>query len=414
MNNATSNKLAGVVEMLIADSSRINEKKPQKYWYPLSMATYGVEEIIEALDSMCSFRTTMWEKTERFENMFSGYQNCLESIMVNSGSSADLLLSFLLKRLSNKEEVLVSSVTWPTQIWSLMVAGFKPILVDVDPKTLNIDYNDLESKITKNTAGIALVHLMGNPCDMDIIGKICKQNELHLIEDCCEGMGASFNGNKIGNFGLGGAFSMFFSHHICSMEGGLIVCNNKENSDLLRVLRAHGWSRNLKDSKKEYDDIDPRYAFVDIGFNVRPTELQAGFGIHQLTKLNIFNNKRDKIVSKFFNYINSSDWLQGIDVNPNAHPSWLGLPFLMIEDFTNKRNWLMLELEKNGIETRPIVAGNIARQPVAKDYPDIFDCELLGANIVHERGVYIGLSPMQQDDEIDKVIEIFDNIRGQL
>lgn len=411
MNNKTTKKLAGVIEMLIDDSSRINEKNESKYWYPLSMATYGVSEILEALDSMCSFRTTMWEKTEEFEKIFSEYQGCSDSIMVNSGSSADLLLSFLLREKSNLEanNVLVSAVTWPTQIWSLMVAGFNPILVDVDPNTLNIDYNDLINKIDDNTLAISLVHLMGNPCDMNLISKICSENNIHLIEDCCEGLGASFNGKKIGNFGLGGAFSFFFSHHITTMEGGMVTCNNKKYADFLKISRAHGWSRNIKEKTKF--NIDSRYMFLNIGFNLRPTELQAGFGIHQMDKLDTFNEKRKKISNEFFSYVKDSNWLSEIKVHELADPSWLGLPLMLNENFTKHKEYILDTLEINGIETRPIVTGNIARHPVAELYPDIFNVNLPGADMVHNNGFYIGLSPMQGKDSIGKVIDIFKKIR---
>ena len=152
LNNESTRKLTGAIELLLESSSRINEAKPRLYWYPLSLASYGVEEIIEALDSLCSFRTTMWEKTLQFERQFAAYQNCSDGVMVNSGSSADLLLCFLLTNpchplLQPGDEILIPVVTWPTQIWSAMMAGLKVRFVDVDPKTLNIDidYSDRSS-----------------------------------------------------------------------------------------------------------------------------------------------------------------------------------------------------------------------------------------------------------------------------
>src|SRR5712692_6935243 len=216
MNNDDSTKLSGAIELLLASSSRINEAKPRRYWYPLSLATYGVEEIVEALDSLCSFRTTMWEKTEEFERRFSEYQGGGHSVMVNSGSSADLLLCFLLTNpfkplFSKGDEVLIPVLTWPTQIWSAMMAGLRVRLVDVCPDTLNVDLSDLESKITPATRAIFLTHLMGNPCQMDRILAISKKHQLLVLEDCCEALGAEWDGRKVGNFGLGGTFSFFFS-----------------------------------------------------------------------------------------------------------------------------------------------------------------------------------------------------------
>ncbi len=398
-------KIKKLLEKQILDSNRINSLD-NKYWYPLSMATYDVDEILEALDSMCNFRTTMWNKTEAFENDFSKYQNCFSSVMVNSGSSADLLLMFLLREKcintnDDRKEVLISSVTWPTQIWSIIVAGFKPILVDVDPNILNTNYDDLESKINSNTVAIFAVHLMGNPCDMDMLLKLAKEKELYILEDCCEGLGSSFDGIKIGNFGLGAAFSFFFSHHITTMEGGMVTCTDQESDDLLRVFRAHGWTRNVK-NKKTYNDIDPRYTFINIGFNFRPTDVQAGFGIHQIKKLPAFNKKRDDIAKKFFSFIDSSELFNPILVHHKSKVSWLGLP-MMLKTHEN-RNKMVSILEANGVETRPIVAGNVARHPVFDKFNVRYN--LPGADIVNENGLYIGLSPMQKDNDIDKVIDI--------
>jgi CDP-6-deoxy-D-xylo-4-hexulose-3-dehydrase len=236
------------VNRLLAVASRANMAKPIKYWYPLSLATYGLEEILEAIDSMCSFRTSMWEKTAAFEAEFARHIGCGEAVMVNSGSSADLLLAFSLidpgnPRLRPKDEVLVPAVTWPTQIWSVLMAGLQPVLVDIDPATLNMDFDKAEEVITERTKAIFLVHLMGNPCDMDRAKALCEKYDLLLLEDACEALGATYRDRRLGAGGWGGSFSFFFSHHITTMEGGMIVCNDPELADRFRALRAHGWVR---------------------------------------------------------------------------------------------------------------------------------------------------------------------------
>jgi len=194
--NIDTEKLRGVLELFLENNSRINEKKPSKYWYPLAMATYGVDEILEAIDSMCSFRTTMWEKTQEFESAFANYAGCKHAVMVNSGSSADLLLCFAMMSrhrplLKPGDTILVPAVTWPTQIWSPMMAGLKVQLVDVNPVTLNIDIDDLKRKIAPDVKAIFLVHLMGLPCDMEQIYTIAARNNLIIIEDCCEALGST-------------------------------------------------------------------------------------------------------------------------------------------------------------------------------------------------------------------------------
>jgi len=415
-----NSKLVGVIQHLLDSSTRINEAQARRYWYPLSLATYGVEEIIEAIDSMCSFRTTMWEKTLQFERRFSNYQGCADCVMVNSGSSADLLLSFLLVNpirplLKKNDEILVPVVTWPTQIWSAMMAGLKVRLVDVSPRTLNIDITDLESKITNSTKAIFLVHLMGNPCQMDSILALAKAHNLLIIEDCCEALGAEWGGVKVGNFGIGGSFSFFFSHHITTMEGGMIICPDVETAEQLRILRAHGWVRNVEAAPYQLADfnVDPRYAFVNWGFNLRPTELQAGFGIHQLNKLPVFNQKRESLAAEFFAFIDQTTVLSRPYVAPQAVPSWFALPVLINDDAPFTRSEITTYLESKGIETRPIVAGNVARQPVTTVFQEFTQGEFPGADAIHQRGFYIGLSPVLDSLAMSKLLECFQQFLKQ-
>ena len=412
LNNESTRKLTGAIELLLESSSRINEAKPRRYWYPLSLASYGVEEIIEALDSLCSFRTTMWEKTLQFECQFAAYQDCSDGVMVNSGSSADLLLCFLLTNpshplLQTGDEILIPVVTWPTQIWSAMMAGLKVRFVDVDPKTLNIDIDDLEKKITPKTKAIFLVHLMGNPCDMDRIMAIAKAHNLLIIEDCCEALGAEWNGIKVGNFGIAASYSFFFSHHMTTMEGGMIACSNQEVAEQLKILRAHGWVRNVDSTSYDLNnyDIDHRYAFVNWGFNVRPTDVQASFGLHQLQKLPHFNQRRIELANKFFDFIDAESWLHRPEASPKASPSWFALPLLVASDAPFSRKEITNYLELHGVETRPIVAGNIAKHPVAKVFAEFNEDTYSGADIVHQQGFYLGLSPFHTDEDIAKLID---------
>ena len=411
------NKLRGILELLLEHESRTNEAKPIRYWYPLSLATYGTDEILEALHSMCSFRTSMAEKTLNFERAFARWQGAADAVMVNSGSSADLLLALLLTDPRNPllapgDEVLVPIVTWPTQVWSLMMAGLKVKFVDVDPSTLNIDLEDLEHSIGPETRALSLVHLMGNPCDMDRIKALAKKHKLRLVEDCCEAMGATWDGKKVGNFSLGGAFSFFFSHHITSMEGGMVAVSDLGHAEQLRILRAHGWVRDVDKSRfrlHEYPGIDPRYAFVNWGLNVRPTDVQAGFGMQQLLKADGFAKRRHEFAGRIRKLIDESGWLSMPKVLPKAMPSWLAIPIMVAANAPFTKQELCDYLEGQGIETRPIVTGNIARHPVAELFPGAFRARgFPGADQVHDRGFYIGLSPLQTDANVDRLIETFD------
>ncbi len=417
MKTSTIDDLRQVIDRAIETESRIASEKATRYWYPLSLATYSGAEITEALDSMIKFRTTMSDKTARFENAFAKWNGSNEALMVNSGSSADFLLCLLMTNplrplLQPGDEILIPAVTWPTQIWSAMMAGLKVKLIDVDPATLNIDYDDLEANITSKTRALFVVHIMGNPCDMDRLTSIAKRHELLIVEDCCEAMGASFDGKKVGNFGIGGAFSFFFSHHITTMEGGMIVTDTADGADHLRLLRAHGWTRSSmrqQYSSEDYPDIDPRYAFVNWGMNVRPMEVQASFGLHQLERADDFAIRRAAMAAKFNAFISRTQYMRMPKVDPRAVPSWLALAVMVSKDspFTSKE--ITHYLEEAGIETRPIVTGNMARHPVARLFPELSARQFKGADEIHDRGFYIGVSPLQTDEKFDRLLHVFED-----
>ena len=419
MNNSELiRKLAGVIDLALESSSRSNAAKPVKYWYPLSLASYGSEEILEALDSLCAFRTTMWEKTRAFEEAFAEHQGGGHAVMVNSGSSADLLLAFALadprgQRLSRGDEVLIPAVTWPTQIWSCMMAGLRVRLVDVDPSTLNVSIEALEAAVGPRTKAISLVHLLGNPCDLDAVLALAAKHNLFVLEDCCEALGSTWRGKKVGTFGLGAAFSFFFSHHITTMEGGMITTADAALADELRILRAHGWLRNVQRDSSALAgfDVDPRYAFVNWGFNVRPTELQAGFGLQQLLKLPAFEERRRVLAHRFFSYLAETEFFAAPVVHGNASVSWMALPFMIRPSAPFTRDDVAAYLEANGVETRPIVAGNLAMQPAACIFPELCGDSLPGAVDVHRNGLYVGLSPMTSDAEMSRLIETFAALR---
>jgi CDP-6-deoxy-D-xylo-4-hexulose-3-dehydrase len=245
---------------------------------------------------------------------------------------------------------------------------------------------------------------------MDRIQSLCKKYELVLIEDCCESLGAKFDNKPVGTFGVAASFSFFFSHHITTMEGGMITCQDREFSDIIRLLRAHGWARNTK-----YTDVsspsglDPRYMFLNWGFNVRPTELQAGFGLEQLKRLPAFQDQRLKNAAHFQDYLAPySHLMRTLRVEPKAECSWFALPIVLTPECPFTKEEFLSHLEENGVETRPIVAGNIARQPVCELFPELQAGSLPGADIVHDRGFYLGLHPSKEQKNLERLAEIFE------
>lgn len=304
------------------------------------------------------------------------------------------------------DEILIPAVTWPTQAWAAIEAGFKVRLVDVDISTLQVNVGELDASITPRTKAIFLVHLMGSSCDMDAIQEIAGRHKLHIFEDCCEALGAKYDNRHCGTFGVASAFSFFQSHHITTMEGGMVCTDNPDFAETCRMIRAHGWARDLEDRgavkavQKYLGETDSRYLFLGMGFNFRPTELNAAFGLCQLPRLASFNAIRAKHadqVRRRFRATNGQAFSSLIPTSHKSEPAWFALPFVIREAVPYSRRDVMEYLGQYGIETRPLVGGNLARQPAFLRYKDITPRPLPNADAIHDRGLYIGLPPIETD-----------------
>lgn len=319
---------------------------------------------------------TMEKKVYEFERRFADYIDVKNGIMVNSGSSANLLaLSVLTNptiegRIKAGDEIITPAVTWPTTVFPIICVGAIPVLVDVDPETYNISADQIERAITNKTRAIMLVHILGNPCNMDRIMEIAERHDLFVMEDSCEAHGAEFDGRKVGSFGDISTFSFFFSHHISTIEGGMLLTDNDEYAELARSLRAHGWIRELTNREeiaRRYSEIDDRYLFVNMGFNVRPTEIQGGFGIRQLEKLDKFIEVRRQNAKYWIEELQEfREYLILPTEKPNIKHVWFGYPITVKPTAPFSREDITDYLEARLIETRPIMAGNIAEQPAMK------------------------------------------------
>ena len=367
---------------------------------PLMIPSYSWEEVVESLDSLLSTRVTMGEKVRQFEALFAQYIGVKHAIMVNSGSSANLLaLSILTNplcpgRLHPGDEVITPAVTWATTVFPILNVGLIPVLGDVSLEDFNLLPSEVERAITPRTRAIMLVHAMGNPCDMDAMSRIAREHGLFLIEDTCEALGGEYKGRKVGSFGEMATFSFFFSHHITTIEGGMLVTDNDDYAELARSLRAHGWVRDLRDQEsvtRQYPEVDPRYLFPNIGYNLRPSEIQGAFGIHQMSKLEGFIGiKRDN--ARFWDeeLQHSSPYLLHQQERPGNRHVWFGYPLLVKPDAPFGRKELLEHLAAKGLETRPVIAGNIAEQPVMKLFPYRKASDLRNAQLVHRNGFYFG------------------------
>ena len=385
----------------------------RKYKYELLEQGFSKKDISSGVKVLLSGQITMASQTREFEFSFARKLGVKYALMVNSGSSANLLAIFAAgnplrkKRFKIGDEVLIPVLCWPTSLWPLIQFGLKPVFVDVDLETLNVNMDDLISKITSRTKAIMLINIHGNSSDIFKIKKIAKKKNIILIEDNCEALGSKLKNKYLGTFGDFSTFSFFYSHQITSGEGGMIVCHNDRDYEILFSLRSHGWlggtrfyPRNLgiyEKYAKKNPNLDPRYIFVNSGFNVRPTDIQAAIAYNQFKRLNqlvsIRSKNRDMIIN---NIIKSKKWdnqFTFISSAINNKTSWMGLPILLNEKYLLKKRAFLNYLDKIGIETRPIISGSFLNQPAAKLYKlNPKNLSFKNAQKIQDLGFLIGLS----------------------
>lgn len=396
----TFEQIADGIRSCMAVLDELCEFIPGKTRIPLSSPTYGPEEVIEALDSLMSTWVTMGPKVKRFEGMFAEYigQHC--AVMANSGSSANLLALSALN-LQPGDEVITPALTWATTVWPIAQVGAVPVLVDVDRETYNISPKAIEAAITPKTRAIMPVHVLGNPCNMDAITEIAYRHEsrksLFVIEDACESLGATYHGRMVGSFGDLSTFSFYFSHHISTIEGGMVLTNKNIWADVCRSQRSHGWIRDLSNKDEvaaKYSDIDPRFLFPHTGYNLRPTDIQGAFGIHQLPRLEgLIEARRENAA-----YLNEAltpyeNWLMLPHEAPGTRHSYMGYPITVKEGAPFTKELLVQYLEGKGLETRPLLAGNITRQPAMREIQYRVGGSLENTDHIHDNGFYIGPHP---------------------
>lgn len=362
--------------------------------------TFSAQEIIAAVDVLLSTRVTMGPIVRKFEDTFAATHGIARAVSNNSGSSANLLAVAALANVATAggwrpgDEVIVPALCWSTTVWPLIQHNLVPVIVDIDPSTLNVDPNEVERAVGPRTRGLMPVHVYGNPCDMHALQDVCRRRGLHMLEDCCEALGATYDGKAVGSFGRAGTFSFYFSHHITTLEGGVCVTGEVGLAESMRVLRAHGWTRELE-NREPYlaasPDIDPRFLFVNLGYNLRMTELQGAMGLVQLPKLGGFVEARRLNTHSWQN--DMARWAEVLafqSETPNARSSCFGFPLVVKDGAPFAVRDITAFLQRANIETRAIIAGNIAVQPGLKLYPHRVVGDLKHATRVMQRGFSIG------------------------
>ena len=396
-----------------------------RYKVPLMSRLYDENEVIEVIETlMHPERLTLNAsgdlKTYRFEDKWANFIGTKNGIMVNSGSSANLVAFYVLTNpsIENKinfgDEVITTALTWGTSVTPLYALGLKPIFVDANLEDYSIDTKKIEAAITPKTKAILAVHLLGFPCNMDEIMRIAKKHNLFVIEDCCESHGAEWNGKKVGSFGDISTFSFYISHHITTIEGGMVMTNNDDYAELARIIRSQGVMRNVKSQKykaeinSRYPEIDPRFLFANTGYNFRPTEMEGSFGIVQLQRFDEFFRKREINASFFTTELDKySKYLSLPKVRSDSRAAWFSYPIFVKKTAPFRKEELVDFLESKGIETRPIMAGNFTRQPAAYLYDFSISGGLVNTEQIHSNAFLIGTHAGIGEEERSYVASAF-------
>lgn len=349
----------------------------------------------------------MGDECLKFENEFARYHGNKYACLVNSGSSANLLLvqALLISgKLKKGDNIGVSGLTWSTNIMPLFQLGLNPVPIDVELESLNVGLKSLVEVHNKyNLKGFFITNLLGLCSNLSDIASFCEKNKILLFEDNCESLGSVYNNRLLGTFGIASTSSFYVGHHLSTIEGGMIITDEDEIYNALLISRAHGWSRNL--SKKNKDDLKSKYqienfynnyTFYDLGFNLRPTEITGFLGNYQIKFLKEMVNIRENNFNYFSDQVVLNKDIINIKVNQLEKISNFAYPLI----FKSKSMYKSYREKflKNKVEIRPIVSGNITEQPFFKKYSSL-SLKLKNASYIHENGFYFPNNPELTDEE---------------
>lgn len=384
--------------------------------YELAVSTWGKEEIEAIQRVVASNRFTMGENVALLEKEFAAYHGVRYGVMVNSGSSANLVGVAALfhkkeRPLKRGDEVLVPALSWATTYHPLQQYGLKLKFVDIELDTLNVNPGQLAEAIGPETRMILAVSILGNPAALDGMRRLCDRHGLYLFEDNCESMDAELDNKKTGTFGEINTFSFFFSHHISTMEGGMILTDDEETAHLCKSIRAHGWTRDLPAHSPLFErrgsDHFEAYRFILPGYNVRPLEMSGAIGREQLKKLPRFTAKRRENLTLFQRLFRGDN--RFIVPRENGKSSSFCFPIVLNPGLMIDRDRVFAALHDADIKFRIITGGNFLRHDVIQyfDY-EIHRGTTPNADIAHDRGFFVGNHPFDLSGEIERLHRVLD------
>ena len=364
------------------------------------------KELVKFINKTSKF--SMGETTKKFEEKFCEFQNSKYCVMFSSGSAANLALIQTLKNLDylkNGDKVAISSLTWATNVMPLIQLNLVPVPIDIDLDTLNVSISHLKDIYEKDKfKALFLTNVLSFSCEMDKLTEFCNEKNIFLFEDNCESLGSEFKKNKLGNFGIAGTTSFFIGHQMSTIEGGCVTTNDENIYEMLKKVRAHGWSRDSKNFNN--NDFYSRFTFHDLAYNLRPGEINAFLGITQLDILEKNLSNRFKLFNKFWKILKNKKSIYQLKILNNFYA-----PFAFTIVFRNKvdTDKFIKLFDREGIEIRPIISGNITKQPFYKKYYNQ-EFELKNCDIVHNQGFYFGINPSMKSEEIKIVTKILNQI----
>ncbi|OWY37861.1 lipopolysaccharide biosynthesis protein RfbH [Xenophilus sp. AP218F] len=400
---------------------------------PVSGKVIGATELQYMVEASLDGWLTTGRFNDAFEKRLADYLGVKHLITVNSGSSANLVAFSTLtspklgeRAIKPGDEVIGVAAGFPTTVNPILQFGAVPVFVDVDLATHNIDASKIEAAISPKTKAIMLAHSLGNPFNLDVVTALCKKHNLWLVEDCCDALGATYNGQMVGTFGDIATLSFYPAHHITMGEGGAVFTNNADLKLIAESFRDWGRDCYCKPGKDntcgkrfccQMGDLpfgyDHKYTYSHLGYNLKISDMQAACALAQMDRVDDFIAKRRANFTYLKNRLASVEqFLHLPEATPNSEPSWFGFPLIVKENSGVKRADLINFLEDNKIGTRLLFAGNLTKQPYLAGRNFRVSGELTNTDVVMNQTFWLGTFPALGQEQLDYIADKLEEFFG--